>query len=82
MLADFREALDAMAFKGRILLEAGRFWCALRQLCDRVVDTKQNQGQNYCIVDGGINHVNYYGRSHGHENPGHPLPSPPLSPAC
>ncbi len=29
----------------------------------RVVDTKQNQGQNYCIVDGGINHVNYYGQA-------------------
>ncbi len=29
----------------------------------RVVDTKQNQGQDYCIVDGGINHVNYYGQA-------------------
>ena len=64
MLADFREALDAMAFKGRISLEAGRFLAApCGSYVTRVVDTKQNQGQNYCIVDGGINHVNYYGQA-------------------
>lgn len=64
MLSDFREALDAMAFKGRISLEAGRFLAApCGSYVTRIVDTKQNQGQNYCIVDGGINHVNYYGQA-------------------
>ncbi len=64
MLADFRAALDAMAFKGSISLEAGRFLAApCGSYVTRVVDTKQNQGQDYCIVDGGINHVNYYGQA-------------------
>ena len=28
-----------------------------------VVDLKTNKEQNYCIIDGGINHINYYGQT-------------------
>lgn len=64
ILKDFKKALDAMSFHGVISLEAGRFLAApCGSYITRVVDTKQNQGQNYCIVDGGINHVNYYGQA-------------------
>lgn len=81
MLADFREALDAMAFKGRISLEAGRFLAApCGSYVTRVVDTKQNQGQNYCIVDGGINHVNYYGQAMAMKIPAIRFLPHPLSP--
>ena len=31
----------------------------------KVMDLKENKGVNYCIVDGGINHVNYYGSMMG-----------------
>ena len=81
MLADFREALDAMAFKGRISLEAGRFLAApCGSYVTRVVDTKQNQGQNYCIEDGGINHVNYYGQAMAMKIPAIRFLPHPLSP--
>lgn len=81
MLADFRDALDAMAFKGRISLEAGRFLAApCGSYVTRVVDTKQNQGQNYCIVDGGINHVNYYGQAMAMKIPAIRFLPHPLSP--
>lgn len=64
LLADFKEALDSLYFKGIISLEAGRFLAApCGSYVTRVVDRKTNQGQNYCIVDGGINHVNYYGQA-------------------
>ena len=29
----------------------------------RVEDIKYNKEQHYCIVDGGINHINYYGQT-------------------
>ena len=28
-----------------------------------VADVKTNKGQNYCVIDGGINHINYYGQA-------------------
>ena len=28
-----------------------------------IADIKKNKGQQYVIVDGGINHVNYYGQA-------------------
>ncbi|MEG1896207.1 MAG: diaminopimelate decarboxylase, partial [Oscillospiraceae bacterium] len=29
----------------------------------RVADIKNNNGTNYCIIDGGINHISYYGQT-------------------
>lgn len=64
MLRELKGFLDNMAFKGTVSLEAGRFLAApCGSYITHVVDTKHSQGQNYCIVDGGINHVNYYGQA-------------------
>lgn len=64
LLSDFKKALDSLNFKGIFSLEAGRFLAApCGSYVTRVVDRKTNRGQNYCIVDGGINHVNYYGQA-------------------
>lgn len=63
MLAEFAEILEHMKFKGRIILEMGRFLAAMcGYYYTSVVDKKVTGGENICIVDGGINHVNYYGQ--------------------
>lgn len=64
LLGEFKQILASLNFKGAIFLEAGRFLAApCGSYLTRVADTKRCQGQNYCIVDGGINHVNYYGQA-------------------
>ena len=64
LLQEFKKSLDSLDFKGIIFLEAGRFLAApCGSYLTRVADVKRSQGQNYCIVDGGINHVNYYGQT-------------------
>lgn len=71
---DFENELDSFEAlcrfadtKGRKFswtLELGRFLCAsCGSYITRVVETKYNAGKNFCIVDGGINHVNYYGQN-------------------
>ncbi|MEI3412825.1 MAG: hypothetical protein V8Q57_06260 [Blautia sp.] len=46
-----------------MILEMGRY---LAYLCGfyltSIVDMKVNHEQSYAIVDGGINHLNYYGQ--------------------
>lgn len=64
MLAEFAVILNSMKFRGKITLEMGRFLAAeCGVYVTSIVDMKQNKGQNYCIVDGGIHHLNYYGQS-------------------
>ena len=56
-------ALKHLTFGGRVTLEMGRFLVACcGYYVTTVVDTKTNKNQNYCIVDGGIHHMNYYGQ--------------------
>lgn len=63
MLNEFAGILERMDFKGQITLEMGRFLAAMcGYYYTAVVDTKENNGEKFCIVDGGINHVNYYGQ--------------------
>lgn len=63
LLLRFRECLDSMQFQGKIVLEMGRFLAAYcGYFVTKIVDQKRNLGQNYCIVDGGIHHLNYYGQ--------------------
>lgn len=60
------EAFRKMADRRYLTLEMGRFLTAdCGCYITSVVDVKQNAGQRYCIVDGGINHVNYYGQVMG-----------------
>lgn len=64
------EAVSKMQWKGSIMLEMGR---ALAASCGYyltgVYDIKQNDGKNYCIVDGGIHQMNYDGQIRGMYQP-------------
>lgn len=58
------EEIEKLTFSGKIVLEMGRYIAATcGQYVTSIVDIKQNNGVNYCIVDGGINHLNYYGQA-------------------
>lgn len=53
-----------------ITLELGRFIVAKCGLyAVRVCDIKKNNNTNYAILDGGINHLNYYGQNMGMKIP-------------
>lgn len=80
LLLALRQRLQQMTFGGKIILEMGRFLAApCGYYLTSVVDTKRTADQNYCIVDGGIHHMNYYGQNMGMKPP--PMqqyPSKPL----
>ncbi len=55
--------LKSLTFGGKVVLELGRFIAApCGSYVTRVVDIKTNNGEPYCIVDGGIHQLNYYGQ--------------------
>ncbi|WP_207654516.1 diaminopimelate decarboxylase family protein [Lacrimispora amygdalina] len=63
MLLALASALCSLNFKGQVTLEMGRFIAASCGLyATSVVDLKTNNDQSYCIVDGGIHQLNYYGQ--------------------
>lgn len=63
-LGEFSELLRGMEEKPRLVLELGRSIAAsCGAYLTRIVDKKSNHGQNYAIVDGGMNHLVYYGQS-------------------
>ena len=58
------EAISRMHFTGQVTLEMGRYIAACNgPYVTKVMDLKHNDGTNYCIVDGGIHQVNYYGQN-------------------
>lgn len=60
----FSENLKSLKFKGKVILELGRSIAAsCGTYITRVVDKKVNKNQNYALLDGGINHIVYYGQS-------------------
>lgn len=64
LLELFVDSLDKMQFDGMVMLEMGRYiasYCGY--YLTRIVDMKINKKQKYCIVDGGIHHLNYYGQT-------------------
>lgn len=65
--AAFERLADFVANEGRDFrwtLELGRYLAAsCGYYLTGVVDQKENQGKNFCLVDGGIHHVNYYGQN-------------------
>jgi len=64
MLGELKAALESIKNKYHITLEMGRYLAATCGIyVSKVVDTKVNLGQSYCIIDGGINHINYYGQT-------------------
>lgn len=63
-LREFAAILKPLTAKYAVTLEMGRFIAATCGFyLTRIMDRKTNHGQNYLIVDGGINHVNYYGQT-------------------
>lgn len=63
-LMEFSNLLKNIPESFNITLELGRsiaFSCG--SFITKVVDTKTNKKENYAIVDGGINHLVYYGQS-------------------
>ena len=62
-MKDFSEALNSIKFSGDIILEIGRSMAAsCGMYLTKVVDTKINKDECFAIVDGGINHLVYYGQ--------------------
>ena len=69
-LKEFSELLREMDFKAKIIFELGRSIAAsCGTYLTSVVDMKTNKGQNYAIVDGGINQLVYYGQSMAMKHP-------------
>jgi diaminopimelate decarboxylase len=63
-LQQFSDKLNDIRGKYVITLEMGRYMAATCGIyLSRIADLKKNNGQNYCIIDGGINHLNYYGQT-------------------
>lgn len=63
-LCEFKNILEALNFDGKLTLELGRFITASCGVyLTKAVDIKSNRGQTYCITDGGMNHISYYGQS-------------------
>ncbi len=63
MLEALCNAIKQMQFKGEVVLEMGRYIAAYcGYYFSKVVDEKINKSQPYCIIDGGVHHVNYYGQ--------------------
>ena len=57
-------ALKKAADKYELTIEMGRFYASsCGYYLTSIVDIKTNKDVNYCIIDGGINHVNYYGQT-------------------
>ncbi len=59
-----------LAEKARTVIESGRFVCAgCGEYVTRIVDLKRTDGNLYCIVDGGINHLKYHGQTMAMKTP-------------
>lgn len=70
MLYSLAKQIKKLKFKGRVTLEIGRFIAApCGFYVTSVVDIKTNNNQSYCIVDGGIHHMNYLGQIMGMKKP-------------
>ena len=63
-LNDFSNLLEQFNIKETMILEIGRSIVAsCGSYITKVVDKKTNKNQNYAILDGGMNHIVYYGQS-------------------
>lgn len=69
-LRGFSELLKNMACSPKITLELGR---SIAAPCGRyythIVDIKQNKGQNYALIDGGMHHIVYFGQNMAMKHP-------------
>jgi len=71
ILGEFAKAMSKIHFQGKIILEMGRIMAASCGIyMTSIVDIKETEGIRYCIVDGGIHQVNYYGQTMAMRTPG------------
>lgn len=64
LLEEFCQAAARMKFQGKLILEMGRYLVAFcGSYLTKIVERKENAGQIFGIVDGGIHHMNYYGQT-------------------
>lgn len=64
------DELRIMKPNTKFIIEIGRLLVAnCGYYVTKIADIKQNAEMNYIIVDGGINHLNYYGQMLGMKNP-------------
>ena len=69
-LNEISECLKEMASRVRLTIEMGRFFAApCGFYVTTAVDTKQNDGVNYAILDGGLHQLKYDGQIQGMQIP-------------
>lgn len=69
-LTEFSAMLDEFRYDTRIILELGRSVAAsCGSYVTSIVDLKTNKKENYAIVDGGMNHIVYFGQSMAMKKP-------------
>ena len=69
-LENVHEKLKELSEVVDLTIEMGRFYSTFcGTYITRAMDCKSNEGVNYCIVDGGMNHLNYYGQMMGMKVP-------------
>lgn len=70
LLSNFAALLKQLTFNGHITLEMGRYIAAYcGYYLTSIVDLKVNKEQYYCLIDGGIHHINYYGQAMAMKHP-------------
>ena len=68
--ADLAQELRRRFPSRAAVAELGRYIAApCGEYVTRVVDCKRTEGVSYCLVDGGINHLNYYGQTMAMKRP-------------
>ncbi|MCR4739425.1 MAG: alanine racemase [Lachnospiraceae bacterium] len=69
-LRELKDDLSALTEDHELTVEMGRFIASsCGYYLTKVVDIKHSGDTNWCILDGGINHVNYYGQMMGMKVP-------------
>ena len=69
-LSELKKSLDKIRFYDKINIEMGRFIVSeCGSFVTNVIDIKKNFDVNYCILDGGIHQLNYYGQLMGMKIP-------------
>ncbi len=68
VLEDFSKLIEHSNFN--YVIELGRYIASpCAKYVTKIMDIKQDEKNKYCLIDGGINHINYYGQMMGMKNP-------------
>ena len=67
-LEEFAECIKDSPYN--FVIELGRYVASPCGIyATRIADVKSDGSNRYCLIDGGINHINYYGQMMGMKNP-------------